>query len=289
MLRLIRTRVVPFLISVIATVGLGAAGCDNDSKGGKLQTNSRGPGTPNSEIEIQEPEVTAEERTEALKVIDQAIKAHGGAERLGKIKAVVIKTQGWAGPVAEQFAAEQDLSMQFPDRVRNSFTKKSPEGNIEIALALDGETGWYQGPPGLTQIEKGSAIANEVKTDIFLESMAIKLPVKGEVTIVRPLPEARINGKAARGVQVKQKGWPKVAMYFDADSGLLVKLAAQVTEAGQSVFRETYYLDHKPVDGVMLPSRIRVERYGLVSLEWLSVQYQLPDKIDEALLKHPKG
>ena len=288
MLRLIRTRVVPFLISVIATVGLSAAGCDNDSKGGRLQTNSRPPDTQNAEIEINEPAPSAQEREEALKVVDQAIKAHGGAERLAKIKAVVKKTTGFFGP-ADPFAAEMVLHVQFPDKIRNTQKCKRPDGEVEIDVALNGESGWYRGQGKSVDIVAKSADARDVKTQIYLESIETRLPLKEEGTVVRPLADQLVNGKLANGVRVKQKDMPALNLFFDAQTHLLVKLTTLVSEAGLLTLRDIYYYEHQSVDGVMLPKRLREMRAGAPFLEWTTMSYEFLDKIDEALLKEPKG
>jgi hypothetical protein len=285
-----RTRqAIRWIIVAFALLAVSTTGCEQEPKGGKLQTNSKPPDNTPTEVEVPEPAPTAQEREEALKRLDRGILAHGGAERLGKIKAIVKKMEGFAGPVPEQFPAKQDLNLQFPDRVRNTFFRKTPnEGEIELSLALDGDSGWGKGPQGVTDFGPNSSSVHDLKTEIYLESMAIRLPVKEPGTVVRPLAEVKVNGKLTRGVRVKQDGWPAVNLYFAADSGLLIGLSVQVLEASQSIHRDIYYIGHRPIDGVMLPAVISEYRAGGLFLEWHKIDYQLPDKIDAALLKEPK-
>jgi len=288
MLRLPRARAIPLAIPAFALLALCTTGCDQEPKGGKLQTNSRPPDNTPTEVEPPEPAPTPQEREEALKILERGIKAQGGAERLAKIKAVVKKMEGFAGPVPEQFRVEQTLNLQFPDRVRNTALKDTLDGRVNLALALDGESGWGQGPGGTIDFVKDSSSAHDLKTEIYIESMAIRLSVKEEGTVVRPLPDVRVNGKVAHGIKVKQKNWPALYLFFEADSGLLVGLSAQVIEANTSIKRDIYFLDHKQFDGVMLPTRLREDRAGGLFLEWTKIDYQFLDKIDEALLKRPK-
>jgi hypothetical protein len=61
----------------------------------------------------------------------------------------------------------------------------------------------------------------------------------------RPLGDATVDGRAARGVQVSSRGQPDVSLYFDKASGVLVKYASRLPQAGREVAHEVVLRDYR--------------------------------------------
>jgi outer membrane lipoprotein-sorting protein len=197
-----------------------------------------------------EPEPTkAADLPTASAVLDRYTKAVGGAEALAKITTRVQKGKiiGFGDdplPV--------DVFTQAPDK--RATIVKNPKG--ENITAFDGQRGWLfsTGRPPRDMSPLESEAARLDATVIFpsdFRQLFTELKVASFDTI---------DGKQAVKVVGRTQGKPPVQLWFDAQSGLIVRLVRYMaTPVGRNP-TQIDYADYRAADGVTIPFRWTVAR-----------------------------
>jgi hypothetical protein len=223
----------------------------------------------------------ADDRADALAIVDDAIKAHGGADVLAKAQGFTRKGTGSLlpfGPPGLPFTDE--LTVSLPDRSRHAveIDKKS-----RIVLVLNGDKGWRsEGGPA---DELGGVRLKEVADEVYVLWLTTLTPLKKDDVTLKPLPPTKVDDKPAVGVSVSAKGRPDVKVYFNKDSHLLVKIEREALQGGQKVDKEYLYGDYKDVDGVKLPGKL-TENVNGKKLTDITASYKL-HKPDDATFGKP--
>jgi hypothetical protein len=99
----------------------------------------------------------------------------------------------------------------------------------------------------------------------------------------------KVNDKATHGTLVERKDKPVITLYFDKDSGLLVKTEMNVKDEFQGwkeVLEETYYEEYKDVGGKKEFSKLKVVRDGKTFIE-SNMSGLKTDKLDDKLFTKP--
>jgi hypothetical protein len=91
-----------------------------------------------------------------------------------------------------------------------------------------------------------------------------------------------VRDKEVVGVAVKSKGFKDVKLFFDKQTGLLVKTARQgLSPEGKEVGAELIYLEHKKFDGILRPSKAELYMDGKLTTTTELVELKHLDKIDK--------
>jgi hypothetical protein len=225
--------------------------------------------------------IHAGDREKALAVIEQAIKAHGGAEELNKAqlrsrtgKGVILTPSGEVPVTTEEI-------VQLPDRCRVVMDLRSNR----IIVVLRGAKGWIQ-PGGATQ-EMPKALFQERREDLYVWWLMNLTPLlKDEFTLL-PLADDKVSGQDTSVVKVAHKEHAEVRLFFDKKSGLLVKIARRAAEAGDSLNKEIYLSEYKKFDGVMLPSKEVITHNGIKYAVVSFSSYKIEPRVEERTFEKP--
>ena len=100
--------------------------------------------------------------------------------------------------------------------------------------------------------------------------------------------EVEVDGKPAAGVLVKAAGQRDVTLYFDKESGLLVKAAfkANIPMQGETD-QEVLFSDYQEQNGLKLPRKVVVLQGGRKIVETKVVKVELLDKVDDKEFAKP--
>jgi hypothetical protein len=106
---------------------------------------------------------------------------------------------------------------------------------------------------------------------------------------VSALPEAKVGDRPAVGVLVQAKGHRDVKLYFDKESGLLVKREQSVLDpmSGKQVVQEVTFADYKEKDGVKVAHTLAMSRAGQKLIEAKVTEFEFLDKPDPKLFTKP--
>ncbi len=203
----------------------------------------------------------ADEQADLKKVIDKAIKAAGGEEKLAKYKAETFKGKGKFYGMGDGVDYTGDWAIQRPDKMRVEIKS----GDFTFTRVVNGGKVWVKLGDSAMQVEDKDQIA-EAKENMYAEWVSSLVPlVKEKGFTLAALGDAKVDGKAAVGVRVSSKGHRDVNLFFDKDKGLLVKAEYVVKDpmAGdKEQTQETLLSNYKEVSGVQKPMKVVINRDG---------------------------
>src|SRR5262249_10922931 len=183
-------------------------------------------------------------------VIEKAIKAHGGEENLTKYKAAKIKAKGTLSINGMDIDFTVEASSQIPDQFREEVKLDIMGNEISIIQVYDGKKGWVSQMG--TTMEVDGAQLKQLKDQAYGNYIETLVPLtKDKQFELTLLDETKVDGKLVSGVKIVSKDHKDVKMYFDKESGLLVKSEHKAMDPTmQEVESETYYRDYKDVSGI---------------------------------------
>jgi photosynthetic reaction center cytochrome c subunit len=200
----------------------------------------------------------------AQAILDKYLAAVGGTDALQKIKTRV--QTGSIEVAGEKYPIE--IYSQAPDkRVSISHPPSGPS-----VTAFNGEAGWLSTPNGIRRMtpaeQQAARIDAELYFPLLLPRMYEEFQVgSGEV----------VDGKATYLVSAKGKDTPSLSLYFEQESGLLVRLIRYAeTPLGLNP-TEIDYANFRVADGVRIPFRWTLARpNGRFTIQIDAVKQNVP-------------
>ena len=221
----------------------------------------------------EEESATAAALPSAQAILDKYLAAVGGAAVLQKIKTRVqtgnIEVTGKKYPI--------EIYSQAPDnRVSISHLPSGPS-----VTAFNGEAGWLSTPNGIRRMSSAEQQAARIDAELYFPLQLPRMYQEFEVS-----SGELINGKATYLVSAKGKGAPGLRLYFDQESGLLVRLIRFAeTPLGRNP-TEIDYADFRVADGVKLSYRWTLARpNGRFAIQIDAVKQNVP--LDEGQFVTP--
>jgi hypothetical protein len=221
---------------------------------------------------------------DAKAILDKAIKALGGEDRLAKAEAFT-----WKGKSAINFNGNENefdgqVTIQGLDHYRNEFGNDQFKG----VIVLSGDKGWRKFGDNGGEME-GEAAANE-KRNVYLMVVPIRLvPLKGKGFKYETVGEEKVGGKPAVGLKVTGPDNKDFTIYFDKESGLPVKQVAKVVGfQGQEYTQETTFGDYKDFDGIKKATKVENKRDGEPFLTLTVSEFKVVDKVAPETFAEPK-
>ncbi len=210
----------------------------------------------------------------ADQILDKYVQAAGGAAAIEKITSRVMKGSiefgGKSLPI--------DIYSKDPDK-RISFAHM-PEG--DSVTAFDGRDGWLGMPGGRLREMHGSdldgaAIDADLHLATHLKHMFSEVKVQGT---------ERIGDHETYAVIGQREGKPPIQLYFDEQSGLLVRLVRFGETALGRMPTQIDYADYRETDGVKTPYRWTLARpSGRFTIQVTEVKNNAP--VDDAKFAKP--
>ena len=184
-------------------------------------------------------------------VFAKYLSAAGGADAINKITSRVEK--GTIGGFGDQhFGIE--VFAKAPDK--RSSTMHMPGG--ESTTAFDGTVGWLSFPGRPVHMMNAAESAGaRIDADFRLPVDAKTLRDKW-----KPAPGETIDGHATNLLVGQTEGQPPLRLYFDAQSGLLVRLIRYTETPLGRLPTQVDYADYRDADGVKVPYQWSLSRPG---------------------------
>jgi photosynthetic reaction center cytochrome c subunit len=210
----------------------------------------------------------------ADQILDKYLAAVGGADALMKVKSRVQKGNLEAGGI--QFPIE--VYSQGPDK---RISISHPQGG-ESVTAFNGEVGWLTIRNGIHMMTGSEREAARIDAELYFPARVRQLYKEFHVR-----PGEEIDGHQTYMVMAKDANLPALRLYFDQQSGLLVRqMRFAETPLGRNP-TQIDYADYKEIDGVKIPYRWTLTRpNGSFTIKVDQVQQNVP--IDEKLFVPPK-
>lgn len=210
----------------------------------------------------------------AGQILDKYLAAVGGAEALKKIKTRVqqgtIDAMGMLYPI--------EVYSEAPDK-RVSISH--PNGGSSVT-AFNGQVGWLSIPGGVHRMTTAERESARIDAEIYFPAR-----VREMYKEFHERPGEEINGRATYVVSAEATaGHPEIRMYFDRDTGMLLRLIRYTQTALGKNPAQVDYADYRETDGVKIPYRWTLARpNGAFTIRIDQAQQNIP--VDEKLFEAP--
>ncbi len=203
-------------------------------------------------------------------ILDKAVKALGGEEKLRGAKALMwkFKMEAPGAPGMTEKTSGQ-WTVQGIDQARKELETEDKGTKYQQLFVLDGNRGWSktgEGKPTPFAAPLKTSVRREVNLEVLPRTI---LPLKGKVFKVKAVGQTTVEGKPAVGVLVTEpddkeftRPLPsrQFTLYFDKENGLPVKLVYTESFVSGRQTTEMSFRDYKDFDGIKVATRIDTRR-----------------------------
>jgi hypothetical protein len=232
-------------------------------------------------------EAAADEKADARALLDKAIAAHGGEERLAKHVAYHVKLKVEYPLGDKTITAAAELYTQGFDKARTTVVYETAKG--QVVEVVNGKTGWIKRDDSDAQVMTDEQVA-KWHEDIYAKKVGQLAPLKNRDFDLSSLDEIMVEGRPAVGILVRHEGHEAIKLYFDKESHLLVKSwrrTMNVTLRRESV-HESVILDYREVNGEKHPFKSTSYRDGSKLIDSTVTSIEVFDKpLDEKHFDKP--
>ncbi|HEY7155931.1 MAG TPA: hypothetical protein VH575_18350 [Gemmataceae bacterium] len=223
----------------------------------------------------------------ARAIVERAVKAHGGAEALGRIKAERIKFKGRLVLGNHSVPFTDETTVQPPKQYKhvvetNDGTDKHTIVQIvngdKVHIAIDGRT-----------MKADTTLLSEMRTGMELRRAQHLLPLLEDKSYrLAVLDEIKVNDRPAVGVRVTGRGRKELRLHFDKEYGLLVRAEFALDDGkGKQIRQHFFFGDYKDIGGFHRYTKVQVYRDGKQIMEAELLDAKNFDKIDESEFAKP--
>jgi hypothetical protein len=228
----------------------------------------------------------ADEASKAL--IEKAVKAYGGAEKLEKVQALRAKVKGTLELAGMDIEFTSNGLTDMSGKHKSEVEVEVMGQKIAIVQVFDGQKGWVKLADSTSDLE-GDQL-KELRNETHSGRVNLLVPLlKDKAFSLTALGEIKVNGKPALGVKVSAKDYRDIQLYFDKETGLVVKSVRQVldTTTRQEVTQETYLSAFKETAGIKHATRVVIHREGKKFLEAEVVEWKALDQSNASEFAKP--
>ena len=226
---------------------------------------------------------------DATAILDKAIKAMGGEEKLSKIKAYSVKTKGTLSIMGNDndFTATRNPRRPRPLSGPSSQSKFG-DNDFKAVAVVNGDKGWRKFGD---RIWKWTTMRSRTRSgrSISRRSRPCILPAKSKGFKTETAGEEKVGDKPAAVVKVTGPDGKDFKLYFDKESGLPVKLVATVVGFdGNEFTQEMTYENYKEFDGIKRATKVEAKRDGEKFISSELVEFKVLDKVEPDTFSQPK-
>jgi hypothetical protein len=225
----------------------------------------------------------------AAAVVKKAIDSHGGADALNKYKAGRFKMAGDISVMGMDLEFTGTVAYNLPDRFRLTMEAQFMGQKMLIEQVAKGDK--LRNTVKLGDMEfpvNGEEEKDELKMAAVMQEAEQLTPLlDAKKFTVKAADDEDVNGKKAAVIVVQPKAIKKeIRMFFDKDSGLLIKTAHKGRGPGEGgdskdVDEESYGSDYKKVNGIQVPTKLLINHDGKKFMAVTLTDYELLEKIED--------
>jgi len=220
----------------------------------------------------------ASAQNEARVILDKAAKAHGGKEKLARIKGLQVTCKGSMDLMGLCVDYTQESTIDFSGKVKETVEASAHGRRGRVTTIFDGKQGWVVANGTTTAMSKESL--DDMKEFAYFQALVPRI-MAGEDKKPRftRLGESHVNGRTAVGINVSSKGHRDVCVYIAKEKGLITKTERRTTNAGgQECTQETLVLEFQEVGGIKFNKRVVVNQDGKKKMEFEITAARVFDK-----------
>jgi hypothetical protein len=218
-------------------------------------------------------------------LIDRAVKAHGGAEKLAKERGTQTKSKGTL-ELGGGLSFTNEISM-YAGKLKEAMELDVNGQKVTVITVYDGSKAWVKANDQLMELD--DKVLDEVKEASYLHRLGRLVFLKDKSVELSPLGEVKVNDRPAVGLRIVSKGHRDINLYFDKETGLMAKIERQAldTMTQQMVTEERIIQEYQVVDGMKVAKKVLVNRDGKKFMEVEVLEVKFADKIDDSEFAKP--
>ena len=221
-------------------------------------------------------------KNEAIALLDKAIKAHGGQETLERFPCVRLEMKVVL-PGNDRTPKEWVWLFAAPDRlkeVRESYYMSRRRDSVWIAEAR----GAFKLQDGITLQPVSAKLAVAFQDDAYLMQVLRLVPLEEMKYELTKVTDINVDGKPAVGLRVSTKGQKDVTLFFDAETGLLVKVQRNVMDTStlEVVAEQRIFQNYRKQDGLQFAGTISVIHDGKKDIQIEIKEAKFMQKVEDA-------
>jgi hypothetical protein len=225
--------------------------------------------------------------TDPNAILDKAIKALGGEEKLKKAEAISWKSKGTITFNGNDNEIKVHATAKGLDHYRQEMDGEFGGEPRKFVVVLGGDKGWRKFGDEPMEMD-GDAVANQ-KRNVYLLVLPVTLvSLKDKAFKLEPAGEAKVDDKPAVGIKVTGPDQKDFTLYFDKESGLPVKLVARVVGfQGNEYTQETTYKNYKDFDGIKKATKVDSKRDGEDFIKSEITEFKVLDQVEPKTFSEP--
>jgi hypothetical protein len=209
-------------------------------------------------------------------ILDKYARALGGTDAIQKITTLVEK--GTVDTPERRMHAKIEVYQRVPDK--GLVVLHSPMG--DVIEGFNGRIGWESRAGRGVQDEAGDELARVKENASFL----VGLRLKQDFSRTHALGVEKVGDRDAYSVAAWRRDGGQVHFFFDAETGLLLRVRKRIESPLGDLPQEMDFQDYRDVSGVKMPFTIRVVRIdGTTTCTWDQVQANVP--VDDSQFEKP--
>jgi hypothetical protein len=228
----------------------------------------------------------AEDETRAI--VEKAVKAHGGAEKLAKMEKAALQSKG-KGKVHQLGGIDITMEILAQDgKARQTIEGEVANTKFKQIVLFDGKK--FQIFINGMEIKLGDKKTDEeIREKVYAEKVTRLVFLKDKGIKLAPLGEVKVKDRPALGVRVTSEGHRDVNLFFDKEKGLLIKTETRTIDlqSGEEKTEEKILADYKEIDGFLMPMRITVLQDGKEHVTLELEEAKIVDSVDEETFTKP--
>lgn len=217
----------------------------------------------------------------AADLVAKNLAARGGVERLRAVDGLKITGR------MQSMGLELPLTIwrKRPNLVRQEMRLH----DRAIVQAFDGSRAWSVNPLAASEApqEIRGEPAEMMREQSDFDGPLVDYQQKGSAIEVEG-PDT-VEGKRAVVLKITLKSGRVQRLWLDADTGLEVKAASEVSQGSRTVTVETLLSDYRPEDGLVMPHRLRTFVDGQLQADVTIDRIDVSPRIDPAIFRMPAG
>ena len=220
-------------------------------------------------------------------ILDKAIQALGGEEKLKKAEAISWKSKGTMTFNGNEMDVKTHAISRGLTHYRRESEVESDQGTRKFVMVLGGDKGWFKFGDEPREMPE-EALANQKRT-VYLDVVpTLLVPLKGKDFKLEAAGETKVDDKPAVGLKVTAPDGKDFTLFFDKETGLPVKLVARVAGfQGNEFTQETTFKDYKDFDGIKKATRIVSKRDGEDFAKSEVTEFKILEKVDPKAFSEP--
>jgi zinc protease len=254
----------------------GPAGRPGQSRAARLIAASR----PAYQAQPAARALSADSR-EALALIDKAIAAKGGLERLRSVKSITAVTEANMTAPEGAIAAKTTTYLEYPNHMRVETTL----AGFTIVQTYDGSRAWVKDRAGTHEVPE--RMLPDLEATFRRDTIAALLAAHDGTLNARLLPNVKDEaGRERRAVELSGSGLEPLVLNFDPETMLVVRQSYVAGGPGQPIVEELFS-DYRLVDGVQIAFTAGVRQGARPVLERRVAEIRINAALNPALFQRP--